>query len=366
MPHLGQPTSRQRSLFFFVLTRGSEHDTPKESRHASPRGPTLCESAMPTLLPLTVITDPLCHRHDTGGNGHPEAPARLTVIAERLAQSPLAGRITTLPARPAERKWLTTVHSEEYLYRFEETALAGKSYLDHPDNQLCFESYQAALCSAGAGLVAIDLLEGGATSRVFCCGRPPGHHAERSLALGFCFLNNAAIAARYWQQAHGRRKVMIIDWDAHHGNGIQSAFEEDPEVFYLSIHEHPTWSFPGTGWKEETGLGHGKSTTCNIPLPPGSDDHAVMQAIAEQVEPALSRFAPEALVICAGFDGHKADDMSGLSYTTELYRHLGDCAARWAERYCQGRVLTLLEGGYHLDSLAAGVEEYLTGLTTEP
>ena len=317
-----------------------------------------------STLPLTVITDPLCHRHDTGGNGHPEDPARLTVIAERLGQSPLAPMITTMPPRPAERRWLTTVHSEEYLYRFEETTLSGKSYLDHPDNQLCFESYEAALLSAGAGLAAIDLLEGDAASRAFCCARPPGHHAERSLALGFCFLNNAAIATRYWQQAHGRRKVMIIDWDAHHGNGIQSAFEEDPEVFYLSIHEHPTWSFPGTGWKEETGLGAGKGTTCNIPLPPGSDDAAVMKAIAGQVEPALARFVPEALVICAGFDGHVADDMSGLSYTTALYRQLGHCAARWAERYCRGKVLTLLEGGYHLESLAASVEMYLTGLVT--
>lgn len=318
---------------------------------------------MPTLLPLTVIADPLCHRHDTGGNGHPEAPARLTAIADRLAQSPLAPAITTSHSRPAERQWLATAHSEEYLLRFEETCLAGKSHLDHQDNQLCFESYEAALLSAGAGLAAIDLLEGGA-SRVFCCARPPGHHAERSLALGFCFLNNAAIAARYWQQAHGRRKVMIVDWDAHHGNGIQSAFEEDPEVFYLSIHEHPTWSFPGTGWKEETGLGPGKGTTCNIPLPPGSDDATVLKAITEQVEPALGRFAPEALIICAGFDGHMEDDMSGLRYTTELYRQLGDCAARWAERYCAGKVLTLLEGGYELNSLAASVEMYLTGLVT--
>ncbi|MEW6593343.1 MAG: histone deacetylase [Thermodesulfobacteriota bacterium] len=319
---------------------------------------------MPTLLPLTVITDPLCHRHDTGGNDHPETPARLTAIADRLGQSPLAPQLVAAASRVAERQWLTTVHSEEYLYRFEETTLAGKSHLDHPDNQLCFESYDAALASAGAGLVAIDLLESGTTTRAFCCGRPPGHHAERSLALGFCFLNNAAIAARYWQQAHGRRRVMIIDWDAHHGNGVQAAFEEDPEVFYLSIHEHPTWSFPGTGWKEETGLGPGKGATCNIPLPPGSDDATVMQAIAGQVEPALDRFAPEALIICAGFDGHAADDMSGLSYSTGLYRRLGDCASRWAAQYCNGKVLSLLEGGYHLESLAAGVEAYLTGLMT--
>ncbi|MEW6500066.1 MAG: histone deacetylase [Thermodesulfobacteriota bacterium] len=316
------------------------------------------------MLPLTLIHDPHCLRHDTGGNDHPEAPSRLAAITGRLQKSPLAAQTTTAPSRPAERHWLTTVHSEEYLLRFEESCLAGKSSLDHPDNQLCYDSYEAALHAAGMGLLAIDCIEKNPGRRLFCCTRPPGHHAERSLALGFCFLNNAAIAARYWQEAHGRRKVMLIDWDAHHGNGIQAAFEEDPEVFYLSIHEHPTWSFPGTGWKEETGLGPGKGATCNIPLPPGSDDPAVMKAIAEQVEPALNRFGPEALVICAGFDGHAADDMSGLRYSSELYRHLGECAARWAARYCDGRVLTLLEGGYHLESLAAGVEEYLTGLAT--
>lgn len=319
---------------------------------------------MPSFAPLAIITDPLCHRHDTGGNDHPEAPARLVAIKERLDQSQLAPIITTAQPRPAERQWLTTIHSDEYLYRFEETTLSGKSYLDHQDNQLCFESYEAALRAAGAGLTAIDLLEGSQTSRAFCCARPPGHHAERSLALGFCFLNNAAIAARYWQQAHHRRKVMIIDWDAHHGNGIQAAFEEDPEVFYLSIHEHPTWSFPGTGWQEETGLGPGKGATCNLPLPPGSDDAAVKKILLEKVEPTIDRFEPEAIIICAGFDGHAQDDMSGLCYTTDLYRHLGDCAARWADRYCQGRVLSLLEGGYHLSSLAASVEAYLTGLVT--
>lgn len=314
--------------------------------------------------PLTIITDPLYLQHDTGGNDHPESPARLRAIEKQLRAGQLASAITTVTPRPAARDWLTAIHAEAYLFRFEETVLAGRSHIDHPDNQIGPDTYQAAVLAAGAAPAAIDLLEANATAHAFCCVRPPGHHAERAMALGFCFLNNVAVAARYWQTAHGRRKIMIIDWDAHHGNGIQAAFEEDPEVFYLSIHEHPTWSFPGTGWSEETGLGAGKGATLNIPLPPGSSDAAVEKAVREKIEPALASFRPEAILIAAGFDGHVQDDMSGLTYSTELYRYLGCCAARWAHRHCPGRLLSLLEGGYHLESLAASVEAYLTGLLT--
>ena len=155
---------------------------------------------------------------------------------------------------------------------------------------------------------------------------------------------------------------MIIDWDAHHGNGIQAAFEEDPEVFYVSLHEHPTFSFPGTGWAEETGTGPGKGTILNIPLSPGADDQVVLKAIRELVEPAVAAFQPEALIIAAGFDGAVQDDMSGLAYSAALYRELGRYAGAWGKRFCNGKVLTMLEGGYHLGSLAAGIEAYLLGL----
>jgi acetoin utilization deacetylase AcuC-like enzyme len=181
--------------------------------------------------------------------------------------------------------------------------------------------------------------------------------------MGFCFFNNAAIAARYWQQAYDRKRILILDWDAHHGNGIQAAFEDDPAVFYVSIHEHPTFSFPGTGWAEETGSGQGAGATLNVPLPPGAGDAMLLTALAETVEPAVVRFQPDAMIAAAGFDGHHGDDMSRLAYSTQLYGQLGKIMAGWADRFCQGRLLSVLEGGYHCECLADSVEAYLVGLT---
>jgi acetoin utilization deacetylase AcuC-like enzyme len=315
------------------------------------------------LPAITLITHPCFLDHDPGAKSHPETPARLTAIAGRLTSGPLAQLILgTDEIEPAAWHWLTACHDEAYLYRFEEAALSGRSWLDHPDNQLCYGTYDAALLAAGAGIAGIDLLESEQAETVFCAVRPPGHHAERGMALGFCFLNNVAAAARYWQQAHGRRKIMIIDWDAHHGNGIQAAFEEDPEVFYISLHEHPTFSFPGTGWAEETGIGAGRGTTLNLPLSPGTGDDFVLTALREKVEPVLERFRPDALIVAAGFDGAVEDDMSGLAYTPALFNLIGSITASWGERFCRGRVLSILEGGYHLESLASGVESYLGGL----
>lgn len=319
-------------------------------------------SARPHARPLLVVDDPGFLRHDTGGGDHPESPARLLAIRRRLAAGPLAKRLAIHHSRPAERAWLTAIHSENYLLRFEEEALVGRSYLGHPDNQMCPETYQTALLAAGAGPRAIDLLEAGEGDLAFCPVRPPGHHAERALPLGFCFLNNIAVAARYWQQRYGRRRIMIIDFDAHHGNGIQAAFEEDPEVLYASIHEHPTWSFPGTGLGEETGSGAGRGATLNLPLPPGSGDETALRLIEERLAPAVAAFRPEALIIGAGFDGHREDDMSGLAYSHEFFRHCGRLVAVWAARHCRGKALTILEGGYPPQLLAEAVETYLTAL----
>lgn len=312
---------------------------------------------------LHHITHPRYLRHDTGGGEHPEVPARLTVVRRVLSGRPELFNPVVSEAFPAERQWLLTVHSENYLYRFEEAALAGHSYLGHPDNQLGYETYEIALLAAGGGLAGIDLVEQAASPPpLFCSVRPPGHHAEAALALGFCFLNNTAVAARYWQEKYHRRRVAIIDFDAHHGNGIQAAFEDDPEVLYISIHEHPTFSFPGTGYAEETGTGPGRGATLNIPLLPGKGDPEVKAAFANQIEPALARFRPEALLVAAGFDGHRLDDMSGLAYSSELYGWLGGQIASLSRRHCGGRLVSILEGGYHLESLGESVVQYCAGL----
>lgn len=308
------------------------------------------------------ITHPDYFRHDTGGEDHPEIPARLEVIAAAISDLAPTCQVSTIKPTPAEKEWLRKIHPEEYLLRFEEIALSGRSYLGHPDNQLGYETYAIALLAAGAGLTGIDLLEKDPGATIFCSVRPPGHHAERATALGFCFLNNVAIAARYWQEAYARRRIAIVDFDAHHGNGIESAFAEDPDVFYASIHEHPTFSFPGTGYGEETGAGPGLGTTLNIPLLPGAGDEEVETAFAEQLEPALEKFRPEALIIAAGFDAHRLDDMSGLMFSTKIYGHMGRRLTALGRQLCDCRLLSILEGGYHLPSLADSVGEYCRAL----
>jgi acetoin utilization deacetylase AcuC-like enzyme len=316
--------------------------------------------------PIALFTHPRYLDHDTGGGGHPEIPGRIVSILNKIEASSIAPYINTMRPRPAERKWITCCHDESYLYRFEEAALSGRSHIDHQDNQISYDSFEVATLAAGAGLNAIDYLEQGNGNIAFCCVRPPGHHAERAMALGFCFFNNAAIAARYWQHKYHRQRIAIIDFDAHHGNGIQAAFEEDPDVFYVSIHEHPTFSFPGTGYAEEKGTGAGEGATLNIPLTPGTNDSKFLHAMHEEIMPALEKFSPEALIVSAGFDGHQLDDMSGLAYTTELYGRLGELLSNFSIKFCRGKVLNILEGGYHLEALAASVVAYLTPFTKVP
>lgn len=310
---------------------------------------------------ITLITDPTFSRHDTGGGEHPEVPERLQVIADRLDKGPLAGTIRRLPSRVALRSQLLSFHTEAWLFRFEEAVLSGRTFIDHPDNQVCYESYDIATISAGAGLVGVDAVEQEPNAAVFCLNRPPGHHAEPNMPFGFCFFNNCVIAVRYWQQQYGRHRVCVLDFDAHHGNGIQTAFEEDPSTAYISIHEHPSFSYPGTGWAEERGLGLGKGTVLNLPLPPGAGEREVLRLLPK-IKAFLEEFRPDALVVAAGFDAHREDDMSGLAYSVDLYRKLGEFIMDLGRNHAQGRVLSILEGGYYLDKLGLCVEAYLTGI----
>jgi acetoin utilization deacetylase AcuC-like enzyme len=314
------------------------------------------------MRPLILMSDERCLEHATWGV-HPETRERVTAVGARLRSGRLAAALVEERSRPADWAALRETHNEEYLLRFEEAALSGREWFDHRDNQLGEQSYRAALVAAGAGPAAIDLVEAGRAPLAFCAVRPPGHHAERTKALGFCFLNNAVIAARHWRRAHGRQRVLVFDFDAHHGNGIQHAFESDPDVLYVSLHEHPTFSFPGTGYAEETGTGTGEGATLNVPLLPGACDDAVITAIEEQVDPAVRAFRPEAIVVAAGFDGHILDDMSGLGYSTNLFRRIGQTVSLWATELAGGRGVSILEGGYHLGALCDSVEEYLLGLT---
>lgn len=312
-------------------------------------------------LCITIITDPSFSRHDTGGGDHPEAPERLQVIVDQLQQGSFKDSLRFLAPRPATRAELLTFHTEGWLFRFEEAVLSGRTYIDHPDNQVGYESYTIAMLSAGSGVTGVDLVEQQQGSVVFCLTRPPGHHAEPNQPYGFCFFNNCVIAARYWQQQYQRHRVCIFDFDAHHGNGIQTALEEEAGTVYISIHEHPSFSYPGTGWAEDRGIGEGKGTILNLPLPPGAGEDQVIRLLP-RIKKFLAEFQPEVLVIGAGFDALKEDDMSGLSFTIDLYRRLGVFIMELAREFTEGRLLSILEGGYNLEKLGVCAEAYIAGL----
>ncbi|MCF8055823.1 MAG: histone deacetylase [Desulfocapsa sp.] len=314
------------------------------------------------MTSLTIISDERYLQHDTGGGDHPEIPARLQAVYQALDNSAFSAKFSYAAPRIAEREWLLQAHTEDWLFRFEEAVLSGRTFIDHNDNQVGYDSYDIACLSAGAGLAGIDLLEADKANNVFCLVRPPGHHAEKSIPFGFCFLNNCVVAARYWQQKYKRKRVLVFDFDAHHGNGIQSAFEEEKEGFYLSIHEHPSFSYPGTGYADEHGLGDGKGTILNLPLPPGGDDNQVQRLFEEIIPSQLEEWQPDAIIIGAGFDAHVADDMSGLHYSTELYQDIGREIKSWGQRFTGGKILSILEGGYELSVLGDSVEAYVRGL----
>ena len=314
------------------------------------------------MTSLTILSDERYLRHDTGGGDHPEIPARLQAVSQALDASVCASMFSYAAPRIAEREHLLQAHTEAWLFRFEEAVLSGRTFIDHSDNQIGYESFDIARLSAGAGLTAIDLLEEGKTNNVFCLVRPPGHHAERNIPFGFCFFNNCVVAAKYWQQKYNRKRVLVFDFDAHHGNGIQSAFEEEREGFYISIHEHPSFSYPGTGYADEHGIGEGKGTILNLPLSPGAGDDQVQRLLKEIIPPQLEEWQPEAIIVAAGFDAHLADDMSGLHYSTEVYHSIGREIKSWADRFTGGKILSTLEGGYELSVLGDSVEAYVRGL----
>ena len=318
---------------------------------------------MPSFKNIHLVTSPDYLLHDTGDPDHPEQPERLKAILSKLEQGPLSQGLLKVSPVPASRENILAVHDDNYLLRFEDACLSGREYFGHTDNRICYETWQVAFLSAGGGITGIDLIEADQADLVFCAIRPPGHHAEAGLPLGFCFFNNVAVAARYWQKKYGRKRILIFDFDAHHGNGIQEIFDEDSGVMYVSIHEHPTFSFPGTGWDYENGTGAGQGFTFNFPLPPGAGDEQVLQTLKEKITPAVENFRPECIIIAAGFDAHSVDDMSGLDWTTLVYGRLGTVIANWADRFTQGRVLSILEGGYVPEALAASVETYLGGLS---
>jgi acetoin utilization deacetylase AcuC-like enzyme len=296
------------------------------------------------------LYDPRYLLHDTGPY-HPERSERLEAIHQGIKDAGLLPQLTKVPARLVDMKWVQTVHTMEYLRRFEELCLAGRRTLDCEDNQMCRDTYETAQLATGGILEAARMIMADEIDNAFCAVRPPGHHAERGEAMGFCYFNNVAIAARYLQMEWKVQRVGIIDFDVHHGNGTQHIFEQDPTVFYYSIHQHPSFAYPGTGREFEMGSGQGYGFTRNSPVLPGSSDDEYQRLMEKDLLPAFKSFAPEVIIVSAGFDAHKDDEMADMRVTTEGFAWIMRTIMKMAEAYSHGRVLSVLEGGYSLDRL---------------
>ena len=254
------------------------------------------------------------------------------------------------------------MHAPPYREAFREAAARGDRHFAVRDCAISEGSYEAALLAAGGVMAGIDAVLSGSSDNAFCAVRPPGHHAGRSTAMGFCFLNNVAAGARYARSAYGVERIYILDWDVHHGNGTQALFEEDPLTFFCSLHEHPSFCYPGTGRRLERGKGPGLGTTINIPLAPHAVVLEILEAFERDVVPSIEAFRPELIFLSAGYAARGDDPIADLECTEDAYVHMTRRVLELADRYCEVRVVSVLEGGYNTESLVASAIAHIKTL----
>ena len=300
------------------------------------------------------ISHPSFLLHDMG-EGHPESPDRLRAIHTRLASSDIHQKIRHIEAKAVSPSVLSRAHSQSYIdHIFASSPTEGRTPLD-PDTSMCPATLQAALHAAGANEQAVDLVMSGELQRLFCAVRPPGHHAEHNRAMGFCLFNNIAVGALHAVAQYGLERVAIVDFDVHHGNGTEDILGGHPNILFCSTFQHPFYPFSGAETQHDNIINH--------PLRAGSGRALFRQAISERILPALEQFKPELILISAGFDAHRTDRMAGLQLDTEDYRWVTRQLCNLANRHCDGRIISTLEGGYALDALAESVVAHLTALT---
>ena len=290
---------------------------------------------------MRIYTHAACSAHDTGP-GHAERPERLAAVTQALRDAFPATEWHEAPR--ATREQLLRAHAPALLRSVLETKPSQRVMLD-PDTVLSPASAEAGLRAAGAAVAAVDGVLGGETKRAFCAVRPPGHHATRDTAMGFCLFNSVALAALHALEAHGLERVAIADFDVHHGNGTQAIFEADPRVLFVSSHQVPL--YPDSGYADETGVGN----IINVPLPPGAGGDAFRAAWSNMLLPALDRFQPQLLLVSAGFDAHRRDPLAQLELGADDYAWLTRELVSIADRHANGRIVSLLEGGYDLQAL---------------
>ena len=306
--------------------------------------------------------DPRCLLHDNGSMvvdqtaagwlevAHAENAARVRRAHRVLERSGVAGSLTPIESRPATREELELVHTPAHIERIETACRAGSLQRVGPEARAGADSWEPALIAAGAAVEAVDRVLEGALRNAYVLSRPPGHHASADQAMGFCLFNNAAIAARRAQSAHGIERVAILDWDVHHGNGTQAVFYEDPSVLFISIHQDSLYP-ADEGTTNERGAGAGAGTTVNVPMPAGSGDAGYVAAIERVVIPALSAFAPGLVILSSGQDAAASDPLGRMSVTTEGFREMTRQISDYAAGACDGRIVALQEGGYSIDHM---------------
>ncbi len=307
------------------------------------------------------VYHPIYLQHETG-EYHPETKERLESIVKRLKKDELDSQIVHVDPYEASVDWIKEVHAPAYIDRVKSACEQGLPYLDTDDCPISPKTYEAALWAVGGVLAAADKIMAEDIDRAFCAVRPPGHHAEWAQSMGFCYFNNVAIGARYLQKKYNLKKIFILDWDVHHGNGTQHIFETDPSVFYCSLHEDPRSCFPGTGYAEEMGVGEGFNFTLNYPMPVFSKDDAYYTLFISEIAPVMRRFQPDFILISAGFDAHKDDDLAYIELTEEGYRKMTQQVVDLADEICDGRIISVLEGGYNLKALGKCVSEHIKTL----
>ena len=297
-----------------------------------------------------------CH-----GPGHPERADRLLAIWRRLQESGTRKRLVGLEPVEADRRSLTQIHSPLHIDLVERLSATGRTSGLTPDTGISSGTFGAARLASGGAITAVDAVVSGTVDNAFCAHRPPGHHAERDRAMGFCYFNHIAVAAMHLRNRHGIRRMAIIDWDVHHGNGTQHSFESDSDILFFSIHQYP--HYPGTGAAEERGIGPGVGATLNVPVPAGTGDAGYARIFAEVLRPAIDAFRPEFLLLSAGFDAHRADPLGGMELTEKGFEILSEAVTAMARDHCDGRLVSLLEGGYDLQATAVSVDVHLQTLS---
>jgi acetoin utilization deacetylase AcuC-like enzyme len=298
-----------------------------------------------------LVYDPIYLEHDTGD--HVENSQRLVAAISYLEETGIKEKLNCLPSRPALLEELEMIHAPDYIYYVKSKAEKGGGWLD-PDTIMSPKSYEAALYAAGGLMGAVEAVMRGEVDNAFALVRPPGHHAIRDRAMGFCIFNNIAAAAKFALSKFNLNRILIADFDVHHGNGTQDAFYADPGVLYFSTHQYPF--YPGTGWIDETGTGEGEGTTVNFPMSAGWGDEEYLRAFNEILVPVGRRFQPQLILVSAGFDAHWADQLAMMRVSVEGFAQMVMVLKELAAELCQGRLIFTLEGGYNLQVVASSTK----------